>query len=124
MLPTVPKTPPRHLARQDSCRRSSTVSDRSTPPVEPVRWLQAACRGEDPELFDEQRYELFAKAVCARCQVRQRCLDYALRHAVVGVWGGTADAERAQLRQRRGITAAPLSWNDSSLAMLAAAEVA
>lgn len=83
-------------------------------------WRRAACRGEDPELFDEQRYELFARAVCRRCPIHQQCLDYALRHAVSGVWGGTIDAERAQLRRRRGIVAARLSWSDSELATLSA----
>lgn len=64
-------------------------------------------------MFDSDRYELFAKAVCAHCRVRQLCLDYALRHAVVGVWGGTVDAEREVLRRQLGITAAPLSWTNA-----------
>ncbi|MGH3099239.1 MAG: WhiB family transcriptional regulator [Streptosporangiales bacterium] len=100
------------------------MSDRVAPPAAPGRWFEAACRGEDPQLFDSDRYELFAKAVCARCPVRQQCLDYALRHAVSGVWGGTTDAERGQLRRRLGIAAARLSWNDSGLATPAADGVA
>lgn len=93
-----------------SCRAAATVGD----PPRASDWQLAACRGEDPELFDEQRYELFAKAICARCPVAQLCLDYALRHAVVGVWGGTIDAERVQLRGELGVTAAPLSWTDAA----------
>ncbi|MGH3096687.1 MAG: WhiB family transcriptional regulator [Streptosporangiales bacterium] len=103
-----------------SCRTTATDGDPGLSALGAVNWRQAACRGEDPELFDFDRYELFAKAVCARCPVRQRCLDYALRHAVSGVWGGTSDAERSLLRRRLGIAAAPLSWNDSELPVLAA----
>nr|PZM91077.1 MAG: WhiB family transcriptional regulator [Thermocrispum agreste] len=65
----------------------------------------AACRGEDPELFFpigtsgpallqvEQ-----AKAVCRRCSVAEQCLAEALRRReMYGIWGGTTEAERAEL---------------------------
>jgi WhiB family redox-sensing transcriptional regulator len=83
----------------------------------PVAWdenwrHQAACRGEDATWFFAPAYferreekdgrERKAKAVCARCEVRERCLEYALgireNH---GVWGGLNEMERrAVLRQR------------------------
>lgn len=68
----------------------------------------AACRGEDPELFFpigtsgpallqvEQ-----AKAVCQRCLVTEQCLAEALRRQEYGIWGGTTEAERAELIRRR-----------------------
>jgi WhiB family redox-sensing transcriptional regulator len=65
-------------------------------------WRLAACREADPELFfpvtaqgPAQDEIAQAKALCAGCQVRRECLQFALatsqRH---GVWGGTTEAER------------------------------
>jgi WhiB family transcriptional regulator, redox-sensing transcriptional regulator len=65
-------------------------------------WESAACREADPDMFfpvssagrghDEVAR---AKAVCAACQVRRRCLQFALAtHQAHGVWGGTTEEER------------------------------
>lgn len=69
----------------------------------------AACLEADPELFfpiGETGPALVqieeAKAVCARCPVRQQCLQWALdteQHA--GIWGGMSEMERRSLRRRR-----------------------
>ena len=43
-----------------------------------------------------------AKAVCARCLVREECLDYALTEGIdVGIWGGTSARERRILTTGR-----------------------
>jgi WhiB family transcriptional regulator, redox-sensing transcriptional regulator len=45
-----------------------------------------------------------ALSVCARCPVREECLELALRSWKVGqfgVWGGTVPAERRELRTAR-----------------------
>jgi WhiB family redox-sensing transcriptional regulator len=68
-----------------------------------------ACLTADPELFFpisstgpalaqlEQ-----AKSICAGCQVRQQCLDFALSTLQThGVWGGTSPEERQSMRRRR-----------------------
>jgi WhiB family transcriptional regulator, redox-sensing transcriptional regulator len=70
----------------------------------------AACRDSDPELFfpigtgpqDRAQVEA-AKAVCAPCLVRTRCLSWALEHAQqYGVWGGLdADERRRMITGRR-----------------------
>ena len=70
---------------------------------------RAACRGEDPELFFPigstgpvlaQIAE--AKEVCARCPVREACLDFALSTGqAYGIWGGLTEDERRSLRRRR-----------------------
>jgi WhiB family redox-sensing transcriptional regulator len=69
----------------------------------------AACRDEDPELFfpvsevgpgSEQVRQ--AKAVCARCPVRQECLEHAIETGLAhGIFGGATPHERRQ-RIRRG----------------------
>jgi WhiB family redox-sensing transcriptional regulator len=69
---------------------------------------QAACLGQDPELFfpvgnsgpalvqiDE------AKAVCGRCPVVEQCLRWALKAGQVdGIWGGTTESERRAASRR------------------------
>ncbi|GAA2690649.1 MULTISPECIES: WhiB family transcriptional regulator [Actinosynnema] len=61
-----------------------------------------ACVGEDPELFfpfpGQHDQVAAAKSVCGRCPVRQACLAHALHHDAEGVWGGTTEDERRQLR--------------------------
>jgi WhiB family redox-sensing transcriptional regulator len=64
--------------------------------------LRAACRGADPELFfpegtagPAQKSVALAKQICSECQVRARCLDWAVEHcAAFGVWGGRTEQER------------------------------
>jgi WhiB family redox-sensing transcriptional regulator len=71
-------------------------------------WLdQAACRDQDPERFfpepGEQVKATEAKAICSGCQVRDHCLELAVKAAGGidhdhGVFGGTLPAERSPLR--------------------------
>ena len=69
----------------------------------------AACRDTDPELFfpigtagPGQRQLDRAKQVCASCQVRTPCLEWALATGQeAGVWGGTSEDERGALRRMR-----------------------
>ncbi len=69
-----------------------------------ARWRElAACRGTDLEVFFPGRGESAgpARQVCARCPVRQPCLDYAVSNRIVhGIWGGLAERERRALRSR------------------------
>ena len=79
----------------------------------PSRWQHlAACRGEDAAHFFAPSYferraekdarEAVAKAFCARCPVRDECLEYALdtrdNH---GIWGGMNEMERRAILRRR-----------------------
>ena len=67
----------------------------------------AACRNVDPEIFfpdgtaGPALLEIDrARALCAGCQVRARCLDWALRHgAAFGIWGGLTEDERRAVRR-------------------------
>ncbi len=73
---------------------------------------QAACSGDDAAVFfppshlerkeERDRRERAARQVCGGCDVRQRCLEYALhvaeRH---GIWGGLNETQRSRLRRTR-----------------------
>jgi WhiB family redox-sensing transcriptional regulator len=74
-------------------------------------WSRVACSTADPDLFfpisssgPAARQATKAKAICAGCEIKQACLDYALDAGPVqGVWGGMTEEERRQLvrRERR-----------------------
>lgn len=43
-----------------------------------------------------------ARAICAACPERARCLDYAVLHRIdFGMWGGTTPRERREIRSER-----------------------
>lgn len=49
-----------------------------------------------------------AKAICAKCPVRETCLEYALdNHLEHGIFGGTTRNERRVLRKERGVPEQP-----------------
>ena len=64
---------------------------------------QARCRDHDPEMFFAPgiRTERKAKAVCGRCPVQGRCLQFALESRTeFGIWGGLNGKERRRLLGR------------------------
>jgi WhiB family transcriptional regulator, redox-sensing transcriptional regulator len=72
-------------------------------------WREAgACLSADPDLFFPIAVGALAAGdsvgalhVCARCPVRQQCLDFALRtNETHGIWGGTTPEERIRARRR------------------------
>lgn len=66
-----------------------------------TEWMNAArCREVDPELFNPERGQSNRDAlrVCASCEVREPCLEYALKTGQAGIWGGTSDKQRRALR--------------------------
>lgn len=67
-------------------------------------WMKrAACDGHDPELWfpDQGEPSVEARKVCAECQVRLLCLDYAIRNREEhGIWGGLGVRERRNLRKK------------------------
>jgi WhiB family transcriptional regulator, redox-sensing transcriptional regulator len=60
----------------------------------------AACAGEDPDLFfpdgpPASQNTAHAKAVCARCPVRDECLKWAIdNNQTHGIWGGLDENDR------------------------------
>lgn len=72
---------------------------------------RGACHGMGHLLFygpegehqaEREVREEKAKAVCARCEVRPECLEYALeRDDKCGIWAGEGADDRKNLRRRR-----------------------
>lgn len=69
-------------------------------------WVaEAACRGLDPSFFfpqvtDGNAASEEARSACARCTVRDECLEANLDEKN-GVWGGTTPKERRAIRAER-----------------------
>lgn len=72
---------------------------------------QAACRGQDTDLFvgDSNagaRYYDVARRVCAVCPVVDECLQYALDNGIsMGLWGGMSPDQRAKFARNRRASA-------------------
>lgn len=68
-------------------------------------WREAAaCRGEDTAVFFplHDDADAAAKAVCAGCDVRAQCLNYAIvTRQRDGVWGGANAKERDRIVRKR-----------------------
>ena len=83
---------------------------------------RAACRGAELHVFFPGRGEPAepARRICARCPVREPCLDYAISHGIVhGIWGGLAERDRRALRT--GHVSAARRERDEAIAAAAAA---
>ena len=78
----------------------------SGPPL-PDFDAQPLCAEADPEAFFPEVGVSTrpAKAICARCELQEPCLAYAIEWNVSGVWGGTSEKQRRAIRNRRGIVA-------------------
>lgn len=88
---------------------TDVIASNGRDPAGPSGWVwrfQAACRGLPSTLFfgpdaerprQRRQRETAAKAVCARCQVRELCAAYAFAHQErYGIWGGLTERERLQ----------------------------
>lgn len=76
---------------------------------------EAACAQVDPELFfsvdtEDAQGRIIgssypsiqqAKSVCGGCELKFDCLAYAVKTGVMGIWGGTTEAQRNSLRRNR-----------------------
>ncbi|MGV9797972.1 WhiB family transcriptional regulator [Mycobacterium sp. NPDC003449] len=75
------------------------------PGDEDDQWQERAlCAQTDPEAFFPEKggSTREAKRICQGCEVRDRCLEYALAHDErFGIWGGLSERERRRLK--RGI---------------------
>jgi WhiB family transcriptional regulator, redox-sensing transcriptional regulator len=66
--------------------------------------LRAACRGQGSDEFVRGPNSDYgsARELCLTCPVRPECLEFALQDGSLhGLWGGTTETERRQIRRRR-----------------------
>jgi len=66
------------------------------------------CKESDPEAFFPEKggSTKQAKAVCKRCPITEKCLQYALdQRERFGIWGGKSEYERRQLLKELDETA-------------------
>ena len=72
----------------------------------PLAWqTDSLCAQTDPEAFFPEKggSTRDAKRICASCEVRSQCLEYALANDErFGIWGGLSERERRKLRKRAG----------------------
>jgi WhiB family redox-sensing transcriptional regulator len=73
--------------------------------IDELSWQDYAnCRGADADLFFPERGASTrrAKAICAACEVRGDCLDFAILYGEkFGIWGGMSERERRRVRRER-----------------------
>nr|BFF10675.1 hypothetical protein GCM10025699_19780 [Microbacterium flavescens] len=91
-------------------RRSGAARCSGRPPAgrgedeNPLSWqTDALCSQTDPEAFFPEKggSTRDAKRVCASCDVRGECLEYALQNDErFGIWGGLSERERRKLKRR------------------------
>ena len=71
---------------------------------EVLSWqADSLCAQTDPEAFFPEKggSTREAKKICASCEVRTNCLEYALENDErFGIWGGLSERERRKLRKR------------------------
>ena len=69
----------------------------------PLAWqADSLCAQTDPEAFFPEKggSTREAKKICASCEVRAQCLEYALQNDErFGIWGGLSERERRKLRK-------------------------
>lgn len=70
---------------------------------------QAKCRVLVPEQSDQLFFIKRGQSVkpaedyCSRCPVRKECLNYALLYNELGIWAGTSESERREMRKVPGL---------------------
>lgn len=93
---------PRALAK---ARRAGSTDPSTTFRWDDQPWVaDAICNQTDPEAFFPEKggSTKQAKAVCNNCDVRLKCLDWAMRlPEQFGIWGGLSEKERRTLRRRQ-----------------------
>jgi WhiB family redox-sensing transcriptional regulator len=78
--------------------------DNAYVPRLPTWYSKAACDGLSGDIFFEEgvrRLVIEAKSYCRSCPVRIDCLEYAIEHEEIGIWGGMTTTERRRERRRR-----------------------
>ncbi len=71
-------------------------------PGEDAFYDEAACVGENPDLFFADGGYKAAMDICERCPVKFECREFAVaRPWLAGIWGATTANERDRIRRHR-----------------------
>ena len=93
-----------YAIKHDNNAKAARRYDTSRQQVHPLAWQEhALCAQTDPEAFFPEKggSTREAKRVCASCEVRAECLEYALASDErFGIWGGLSERERRKLKRR------------------------
>lgn len=88
--------------------------------IKPEPWMQqAACKGEDPEIFfpNQGKNSRLAKQICASCPVRPECDQYSEETHSEGIWAGAvkSSAKKSAVQDARPqiITITPRTSKDA-----------
>lgn len=72
---------------------------------DPDAWMAyGRCAEADPDAWFPEKGGSVRdpKQICRGCEVREKCLEYAIEHDErFGIWGGLSERERRKLRQER-----------------------
>jgi WhiB family redox-sensing transcriptional regulator len=83
---------------------SIAACDDPLPVTMPEFMALGICATTDPALFfpenGDGKSSRVARAICAQCPVTAECLDWAVTHHEMGVWGGTTEAGRRKIRHQ------------------------
>lgn len=91
------------LAASDETASDAAFAELFGEPDEQEWQERALCAQTDPEAFFPEKggSTREAKRICAGCEVRSECLEYALGHDErFGIWGGLSERERRRLKRR------------------------
>lgn len=88
--------------RLTSATGSGWMTDAACGRVAEDLWFPPHLEGAGRHSKEDKAAEAKARAVCAGCAVRERCLAFALELNVSGgIWGGLTPAERTRKRRAR-----------------------
>ena len=45
----------------------------------------------------------YSRKICDSCVVKNKCLEWAVKHEAFGMWGGTTPQERKLIRRKKNI---------------------
>ncbi len=89
---------PVELVTAEPVRRRSESHNTTPPPAFRPNKVTACGGIENPEIFHNQSTIKDAMKLCEVCLVTRDCLEYAIKNKVTGVWGGTTEDERKDMK--------------------------